>query len=272
VNKRVMKRSLGAVVVAAQSFCAWGQTAEQTRQPIAAETEHRITNLSKRFDELIVSKPGESREAAAKRVAAMDEVASQIHGEVDAYLARVVDPNRADRQRIEQDLHRILAHLCDTPPSVFVLDTAKSRSWVAAYGLRKGALVGEHATSVTLRAYSVTDRGVRLAAFTGDDLDGYANLAVQELHSPVPDEVWLLVWGQMTGANGPNIRMRIYACDGKKFRTVWMPENIWGTFTVRVTDQGFTVDGEYYREAKARHDAYQLAPDGLYHVAADGLR
>jgi len=39
----------------------------------------------------------------------------------------------------------------------------------------------------------------------------------------VPDETWLLVWGQATGANGPNIKMGVYAYDGKKFRTTWCP-------------------------------------------------
>ena len=112
-------------------------------------------------------------------------------------------------------------------------------------------LLGPRATSVTLRAYNLAGGRFELADLTGDNLDGYGSVSVKELHSPV--SMPLLVWGQMTGANGPNIRMRVYTYDGKKFRTVWMPENSWGNFTIHVTAHGFTVGGEYYREDHARH-------------------
>ena len=64
--------------------------------------------------------------------------------------------------------------------------------------------------------------------------------------------------------SGPNIRMRVYAYDGRKFRTMWMPANVWGTFTISLTESGFKVSGPYYHENKERHDTYTVAPDGLY--------
>jgi hypothetical protein len=88
-----------------------------------------------------------------------------------------------------------------------------------------------------------------------------------ELHSPVSSELWLLFSGQMTWANGPNVRMRIYAYDGARFRPIWMPENAWGEFTLQVTELGFTVGGSYYREHCVRYDGYSLAPDGVYRKA-----
>jgi hypothetical protein len=65
---------------------------------------------------------------------------------------------------------------------------------------------------------------------------------------------------------GPNIRMRIYAYNGTEFRTVWAPENVWGSFTVQVTERGFRVDGDYYRELRERHDSYCLSPNEVYRV------
>jgi len=65
--------------------------------------------------------------------------------------------------------------------------------------------MGPGATSVTLRSYNATSSGVKLANVAGTDMGGYANVSAQELHSPVPGETWLFLWGQMTGANGPNI-------------------------------------------------------------------
>lgn len=86
------------------------------------------------------------------------------------------------------------------------------------------------------------------------------------LPAPNSGGLWLLLRGQMTGANGPNVRMRVYAYDGAKLRTVWMPENSWGAFAVRVTEQGFAVDGDYYRTGHPRHDRYVVTDDGLYRV------
>ena len=66
------------------------------------------------------------------------------------------------------------------------------------------------------------------------------------------------------GLAGPNIRMRIYAYDGEKFATRWMPANVWGAFTVTLTEGGFRIDGQYYQGDKDRHDAYLIGKDGLY--------
>jgi len=264
------------------------------RQQLASETEERITNLSKKFEELLVLTPSEkelgaacavncanatpqirdqSRRDGANREAAMDYVISQIHGEVDAYLARAVDPNHFDGKSVEQGLKQVLAHaFYDNPPSAFVLNSEKGPSLIVVYALGKGTLMGQGGTSVTLRAYNAAQGRFKLADLTGDNLDGYGDVSVKKLHSPVPDEMWMLVWGHMTGANGPNIRMRVYAYGGKKFRTMWMPENSWGGFTVHVTDHSFTVDGGYYREDGVRHDAYFLAPDGLYRAVPDVLK
>lgn len=41
---------------------------------------------------------------------------------------------------------------------------------------------------------------------------------------------------------------------------------MFGGFTIRVNENGFTIDGEYYRTGKKRPDAYTLAADGLYLV------
>ena len=281
-----MKRLVIALILAT-SPVGFAQSTGKMPDQLGSETEKRITNLSKKFDDLLVSTPAEkalqaacsvncdsatpqireeSRKAAEARDTAMDQVVSDIHAEVDTYISRLVDPKHVDldRKLVEQGLKEILSHLYqDQPPYAFVLNSAKSRSLMVVYVVPKGVLMGEGATSVTVRAYNTTGSVVKLADFTGDDMDGYGNVSVKELHSSVSDETWLLVWGYMTGANGPNVRMRVYAYNGKKFRTMWMPANDWGTFTINVTDNGFTVDGPYYRENKERHDTYFLGPDGL---------
>ncbi|MCE5310967.1 MAG: hypothetical protein LLG20_25270 [Acidobacteriales bacterium] len=196
----------------------------------------------------------------------MNAVASQIHKEIDAYVASAVRPGRVDPSAVQQGLKWILGTAGDGSPAAFVIDGDAPPSLIVAYTVLKGTLMGQGATSVTLRAYTASQGEYRFAATTGEDMDGYTDISLAKLHSPVPQKIWLLLSGRMTGANGPNIRMRLYAYDGTRFQTVWAPENAWGTFTVRVTNRGFTIDGEYYRTNKTRCDAYFLAEDGVYRV------
>ncbi len=264
---------------------SFGQTTNPTRDQLRADAIRSITSLNSKLEELRTVTPREKQlqaacavncsdpklleemdDLAAQRFAAVDAILSQMDDCIDGYIVGSVNPKHADldRELVVQDLKQILGKVAVDPPSAYVLNSAKSRSLIVFYTLGGWPAAGAHATSVTLRSYNATGGGLQLADVSGDDMNGYANVAVKELHSPVPGETWLLVWGQATGANGPNIRMRVYAYDGMKFKTMWMPANVWGTFTVSVTDNGFKVDGPYYREDRQRHDRYLLTSEGLY--------
>jgi hypothetical protein len=92
-------------------------------------------------------------------------------------------------------------------------------------------------------------------------LDSSGAISVVNLRSP--RETWFLLSGNLTGANGPNNRMRLYAHEGHEFQTVWIPEDVWGDFTVSPRDFGFTVTGTYYRGG-TREDQYGIAADRVY--------
>jgi hypothetical protein len=264
---------------------ASGQSAPQTRNQLRDETAKNIAALNQRYPGLFALTPHEKElqaacaancsdpeiqaglsAANARITASMNEVASQMERAIDNYIVRTVNPKHADldRQLVAQDLKQILGEVAVGAPSAFVLDSPHGRSLIVAYTLGKGFAMGPGATSVVLRSYHATDKGLKVGDTTGEDMDGYANVSVKTLPSPVPGQIWFLLWGQATGANGPNIRMRGYAYDGSKFKTVWMPANEWGNFTIRVDTNGFTIDGEYYRNGKKRHDFYTLAPDSFY--------
>ncbi len=211
--------------------------------------------------------PVEVREQSERdTVRALDSVASQIHGEIDAYVARALRPDHVDPGAVGQSLKRILGKAADEPPSAFVIDVDRRPSLVLAYTLLKGTRMGEAGTSVRVRAYAVAQGTFRLVDATGEDLNGYAQVSLVQLHSPVQGEMWVLLSGYMTGANGPNNGIRVYAYDGAKFRTVWTDDH-WGTFTVRATDRGFIVDGLYYRKGGERRDVYLLAEDGVQRIS-----
>jgi hypothetical protein len=92
-------------------------------------------------------------------------------------------------------------------------------------------------------------------------MNGYAGLEITELHAPLAGKLFLLLSGQAMGANGPNTRMRLYEYDGERFRPMWMPENVWGSFYVKATVDGFNVEGEYYRSDRKRRDGYVVYDD-----------
>ena len=129
--------------------------------------------------------------------------------------------------------------------------------------------MGPDGTSVMVRAYNQTPSGLASVDVTSDSMNGFGNLAVKEVRPRVSNPVappsqatYVLLSGYMTGTNGPLNRMRLYAYDGSKLRPLWMPEDIWGTFDVDVSSDGFfTVDGDYYRESRERHDRYVLTED-----------
>jgi hypothetical protein len=262
---------------------------QMAREERRTDTQRKIKTLSGRFAEILAPTDRERQlqadchlncaavadTATGKTVAqeldeianahntALDRVIAEVETSLDDYIVktvRITDPNLASASAAD-DLGLILQDEAVQPPAAFILRSPKGNSLLVFYGLNRGMSLTS--TSV-LRVYAAGANGLRLSDSTSADMDDYGNLEVRELHSPKTGEIWLLVSGQMMGANGPNIRMRVVACDGKKFRNIWMPANQWGWFTNRVTQDGFTVDGDYYRSNRHRHEAYFLAPDGLY--------
>jgi len=228
--------------------------AQTTNRQVEAETASRIATLEKRFEDLNQHTANEKewieacrhncqaaapgiREQAEKsgvdRLKAMNAAASKIHGEVDAYIARTVRPGYLDPGAVKQGLGRILGKATWGATSAFVTSVGGTPSLVVAYTLAKGISMGAGATSVTVRVYAVAEGGFRIVSAAGHEMDGCADVSVIRLHSPAPTEMWLLLTGFVTGANGPNNEMQVYAYDGGKFRSVWADDQR-GNFTIRV--------------------------------------
>ena len=210
-----------------------------------------------------------------------DRVVAQIWRTVDEYISTAVDPKQVDANSVLDDLKRILDPLGEDAQSLFVSvwkqegDGARSSTdanWKPSP--TRALIVGGEIhvpfmrSSVTLRAYNVAGRHFMLMDVTGEELTNYSDVSTRELRAygatlTSTKAAWFLMWGQMIGANGPNICMRAYAYNGRRFRPVWMPENEWGSWEITVTATGFVVDGDYYRSEKHRHDEYVLDDDGV---------
>jgi hypothetical protein len=164
---------------------------------------------------------------------------------------------------VVDELSQILSGVINQPTTVFVLTSSRGRTLLVFYNVQYGT-IGDDSSYAVLTAFNAGAKSLTVSNSSGRDMNGYGDIAVQELPSPVKGEIWLLISGYMTGANGPNCRMRAFAYDGTNFRTVWAPANIWGTFTTDLTSDGFVVSGEYYRSSQQRHDRYHLASDTIY--------
>jgi hypothetical protein len=221
------------------ALCASAQTAAAERDQLRASAQAKVANLS-----LVLRPPATAAPGVAPSPQQREQAMSQIHSEIDAYIAQTVDPAHLDLNSLNQDLaailrpHSVRAEYGD-PPTAFGTDIAGTRFLLVAYVLYAG-LHGSGGTSVAIRAYRAADGRFELADSTGDDMDG-CELFVRELHAPLPNEAWLLAWGAVTGSSGPGAYIvRVYAFDGAKFRTIWRPDLLPGV-TASVTLDGFNI-------------------------------
>jgi|SRR5271166_1364304 len=274
-----MGRWLVTVMLFASAL-AIAQTSSQNRDLRETETQHHVAELNAKLNAINQPTPHDAELRArcskncadvelktemerleAQRERASKEVVAQVHRAVDAYVLDTTDGmGESERNHVVNDLKQILGETAVIEPTAFLLDSPHGRTLVLFYSI--GA--GDGASSTTLRAYQNSGNRLHLADVTGSDMDSYGNLWIKRLTPELPHELWLLVGGQGFGSNGPNIRMRIYSFDGERFAPRWMPANVWGTFTVRLTRNGFRVDGPYYQDERERHDHYLVTPGGLY--------
>ena len=167
-----------------------------------------------------------------------------------------------------KNLSHILSGVADPPPMAFVLGSRQIRALLIFDNIQNGTM-GVESSYAALTAFNVDGAKLVLSDSTGSDMNGYGGIDVKELHSPAQNQIWLLFSGRLTGANGPNCRMRVFAYDGQKFRIVWAPPNVWGNFTTQVTQDGFVVSGDYYKSNQRRLEKYHVAADGLYQIRTD---
>jgi len=281
--------------VAALTLVACGllvaQNANQRLDPQVDRTERKVRDLARGFTEILAPTPLESRLRAkcalncsaeldpekgitvgqelenilARKQAQMARVGAEIQDSVNGYIMSSVSASDETLHRVSviENLSHILSGVAEEPPISFVIDSGEIRALLIFDNIQNGT-IGDRSSYAALTAFNVDGPNLTLADSTGGDMDGYGRIDVKELPSPVQGEIWLLFSGYGTGSNGPLCRMRVFAYDGKRFRTVWAPANVWGAFTTQVTSHGFVVRGDYYRSAGHRYDRYHLAPDGVY--------
>jgi len=245
-------------------FVAFGQIGGSTEQASRALAAARVADLSARLH--FADQAGAERYHAIR-----DSVTAEINANIDRYIGEAVEPIRANPKAVVDDIKYVLrGSAVDSeysgPPVALVKTLAGNPVLLVGYVLvRGGDAVNDSYTS--LRAYRVENGRFQLTATTGSDFNGYG-MFVEEVQSPVANEVWMIAWGPLFGFNGTRDRLRIYAYNGDGFRTVWEPQDSLNA-SVHVTANGFSVDHldeqRYYVDQRPPYfvrDEYVLTPDG----------
>jgi hypothetical protein len=190
----------------------------------------------------------------------LDQLTERVRNAVDVHVQSAFASTETSQQ-IQDRLRAILANHQPNPehgdlPFARMANLSAGRALVVAYAIVRGA----HNDISTIRGFVSDVNRFKLIATTGEDFDGY-NMFKLELASPIAGEFWLLAWGQAQTFNGSRVRLRLYAFDGRGFRTVWEPDDLFSA-TVRATGQGFAIDHEVREPPFTVHDEYRLTFNG----------
>jgi hypothetical protein len=214
------------------------------------EVRARINKLSQDFRAI----QGDTKE--------VDPIHLRIRAEIDSYIRTAFDPGQTTSNDVEGHLRAMLADHVPNPEFgdealARVKDLRRGRSLIVAYTITRPP----HFDLATIRGYRALQGRFELVAVTAGDFRDF-NMFKAEIPSPIPGELWLLVWGQNHTSNGPVIRFRAYSFDGGNFKTVWSPEDFFRA-KVTVTDRGFLI--EHFSPRRAPYptkDEYVVTPMG----------
>lgn len=269
--KRCLVSFTFCLVLAAQGHIAAAQQAE-------AQTDHaaRIKALSEQLrwhDEA-----GQSQYEGVK-----DAVTRSLFSEIDGYISDAFQASSATAEQVRagvdallgrkegDDLHDV-AFLADLPGGNFLI--------VGIELWRGGTAINEDAMS--FRAYKKSEgKFVYVAsidALTGA-AEGGSDTTLVDLNAeplkapPVGGEFWFIAWADVPPLSPYKVTMRLYAFDGKSFRTVWAPAIIISDDTntaVQLTPdgRGFVVNQmPDWQSQIILHKRYSLAANGPREVS-----
>jgi hypothetical protein len=191
------------------------------------------------------------------------DVYAKSHADVDRYVERSWTPSRpvSSNSGLANGVKAVAGSALDMRPAVYTIGPKDLAFLVVCYSLYDWKKMGPGTSSFTLRVYGMRRNRVELLDETGSDFAGYSRISVARLDSP--DSVSFLVSGYLTGANGPNNRMRLYTVRNGKFRTIWIPADIWGEFSANVSGDRFSITGSNYPDDAKRHEEYVVIQDGV---------
>lgn len=209
-------------------------------------TNVRLTRLRERAKEVQSRTFGRAEECASKpylecigaEVGELRELVreysvwklNESRGDIDALRAdfgTVDDGWVLERFRLMDGASEQMKHSKDLgiPPHVFRKKDDGPELIVVVHNFGSAALAFPSGIEI-IQGFRKEGGQYVFASETGDSIYGIMNEdTVQALPSPVGNEMWLLISGQMGGFMGHLERTRIYSFDGYGFQERWKPED-----------------------------------------------
>ncbi len=211
------------------------------------------------------------------------EVTQSLLKEIDGFITESFQPDSVTPEQVRAEVDALLERkkgdLLNNP--VFITGPRSGRFMIVGIELwRGGGAINENA--VSFRAYKESQgkfEYVTSTAALSDTSESAESQALTDLHAdvltvpPVLGEFWFIAWADVPPLAPYKITMRVYAFDGKNFRTVWTPENIIASDidnAVQLTPdgRGFIVNQmPDFQSQFVIHKEYYLKPDGPHAVS-----
>lgn len=91
-----------------------------------------------------------------------------------------------------------------------------------------------------------------------------STLFIRRMDSPLAGELWYLVWGNRLGDTGTRLRIRLYAFNGAKVRTVWKSSDLTHGVMQEVAAKSITFNYEkVYNSGQRTYENLYITPNGL---------
>ncbi len=215
----------------------------------------------------------------ARYDATKDAVTRKLFSEIDGYISDNFQPGSATAEQVKagvdallgrkkgDDLHDI-AFLADLPGGHFMI--------IGIELWRGGPAISDDAMS--FRAYKESESKfvpvVTIDFPTGANGQALSDLNAEALKSPPVDgEFWFIAWADVPPLSPYKIVTRLYAFDGKNFRTLWSPaifisSGIDDAVQVTPDGRGFVVNEMLNWQSEIIvHQRYYLTLDGPQQIS-----
>jgi hypothetical protein len=159
------------------------------------------------------------------------ELTRNVLSEVDQYITETFVPDSVTAEQVQSGLNNLLGYTkgLGIQNVAFLANLPKGDFLIVGIDLwRGGAAINED--YICFRAYA--DIGGKFVHVAGTEnlvasdsfLVGVNARALEP--PPIAGEFWFLSWADVPPQSPYTIAIRLYAFDGKKFRTIWAPQNI----------------------------------------------
>lgn len=206
-----------------------------------------------------------------------DDVTKKLVGEIDAYIT---DSFTSDSTvgEVKTGLDTVLGRKDgdDMHNLVFSTNLAGCQFLIVGIELLGGGTNASngYGNGVSFRAYTISGSKFVYVAST-ENLSDSALVSLNALRIPAPPvtgEFWFMAWADVPPLAPYTVAMRLYAFDGKSFRTVWAPVNIIADNVNRAVEIG--ADSRLvinrmpdFKSQTILHEKYSITTDGPEKIA-----